>query len=238
MLKGTVDFPHYLINHFKPMDILGTTDYNPLARLIWKETWFKGKWWWWLVPYVKRMHLCTHIAVMVLGKDKYKWVMEMDVSKLRNRYIKDADGSILSPMEYIALSKGDRCGYRLLRVNSGLILSPIEKYMPVNKKDRHITWIGSPYGLGTDEKRFEANEKMFELYRKGVEYDYLDLLSFTSLTKKLKIGGTDDAFICSELPQRVFEQMGILPPAVAPMSPMQWQNDRRFTYNVRIAERN
>lgn len=235
-MKGAVDLTNYMLNSFQPLDIFGTTDYNPLARIIWKETWYKGKWYWFLIPYVKRAHLCTHIAVSVIGKDKRKWLMEMDVTKMRTRYLKEVDGSIIAPEEWTLLDDGDKCAYKEIQVPSGLLLSEFNKYMPEKIRDRHITWIGRPYGLKTDALRMEANEKMFDLYRKGVEYDYMDLMSFTSLASKYQMHGSKDVFICSELPQRVFEHLGIMPASEQPMSPMQWQLNRNFTYNVRTAE--
>jgi hypothetical protein len=232
--KGIVDLKEYVEKTFCPLDIFGTTDFHPVARIIWKETWYRGKWNWFLVPYKKRAHLSTHIAVAVLGKDGRKWIMEMDHTKLRDRYVStDGSNCILSQEEWVCFSEKDRKSFRKIQVTSGLILSPLEKYMTTNPKDAHVCWVGRSLGIRNGQMRNRANELMFEYYRMGVNYDYKDLFSFPSFLQKAKIHGSEDVLICSELPQRIFQHLGILNNIEKPMSPMDWQVDRKITYPIR-----
>jgi len=230
---GIVDLKDYLERAFCPMDILGTTSFSPLARIIWSQTWRKGKWFNWFLPYSQRVHLSTHIAVAVLGKDGRKWIMEMDETSLQDRYINELEGKLIDKLDWDCLSPEDQLLYKKVKINTGCMLRPFEKYMTENVKDDHVCWIGRSLGLHDEHIRHAANELMFMYYHGGVEYDYKDLFSFPKFLKKLKLHGKEDVFICSELPQRVFQQLGIIKNVEQAMSPMDWQVNRTITYPVR-----
>jgi len=230
---GIVDLKSYVEQEFQPLDILGTTSYSAIARIIWSQTWRKGKWFNFLIPYHKRAHLSTHIAVTVLGKDGRKWIMEMDYTSLQDRYINESECSIIDKIDWECLSPKDQALYKNVKINTGLMLRPFEKYITENVKNDHVCWIGRPRRIQKESVLYAANELMFIYYRAGVDYDYKDLFSFPKFLQKLKLHGTEDAFICSELPQRVFQQLGIIRDVERVMSPMDWQIDRTITRTIK-----
>ena len=231
--KGIVDLKSYVEQEFQPLDILGTTSYSALARIIWSQTWRKGKWFNFFIPYHKRAHLSTHIAVTVLGKDGRKWIMEMDHTSLQDRYLNELEKTLIDETDWICLSPEDQALYRKVKINTGLMLRPFEKYITENIKNEHVCWIGRSLGIQDSAGMHAANELMFKYYRVGVEYDYKDLFSFPKFLHKFKLHGTEEAFICSELPQRVFQKLGIIRNVERVMSPMDWQIDRTITRTIK-----
>lgn len=232
-LKGIVDLKGYVEKDFQPLDILGTTSYSALARIIWSQTWRKGKWFNWFIPYIQRAHLSTHIAVTVLGRDGRKWIMEMDGTSLQDRYLNELDNVLIDKLDWDCLSPEDQALYRKVKINTGLMLRPFEKYITENVKNDHVCWIGRSLGIQDEAVLHAANELMFMYYHAGVEYDYKDLFSFPKFLKKLKLHGTEEVFICSELPQRVFQQLGIIRNVSQAMSPMDWQINRTISRTIK-----
>lgn len=217
-----IDFKSYMEKHFQPLDIIGTTSYGPIAREIWRNTWAKGKLSAMFIWYKHRANLSTHTAITCLGRNGKKWIMEMDNTQKQKRYISTDLKNMIDPEEYKLVEHSLSGSFREVNIFSGVILSKSEKYYAENICSPHICWIGRFPQL-TDPIIKNGNEWLFERFREGVSYDYLDILAQWKLTETWKILGSSNIYICSELVQRCFEHCGILAKQDAPMTPMNWQ---------------
>ena len=219
-----INFEKYIEEQFQPLDVIGTTNFSPIAREIWRNTWERGnplalfKW------YPKRKNLSTHTAVTFLGKDGQRWLLEMTNTKYVFRFVNIENGRMLLPQEWVALKDGEQSMYRKVKILSGLKLSKPEKYFADNERRAHVCCIRRYINI--DQKSMAiGNEWLYKRYKEGVPYDYNDIIALWNFAEKLGINilGSQDIYVCSELPQKLFEYLGILEHSYIPMTPMQWQ---------------
>ncbi len=222
-----IDFERYMTTNFRPLDVIGTTSFGPIAREIWRNTWGKKSILSWFTGYAKRANYSTHTAITCVGKDGRPWLMEMDMTKKRKRYISRDLKNVLLPEEYLYVKHSCSDKFKEVNVFSGVIRSEPSKYFTDNIKSAHVCWIGRCQQL--DRYQMDrGNEWLFEKHREGVPYDYLDIIALWDIAKKMKILGSSNIYVCSELVQRCYEHINILPKQIAPMTPMDWELDKRF----------
>ena len=214
-----IDFKHYMNNQAQALDLIGTTSYGFLARAIWRSTWNKGRLAW-FKPYHKRAHLSTHTAMVCIGKDGRKWIIEMDMTRWQPRYVSKDRKEIFGPEDLYDIA--GRKDLDTIRVFSGVKLTKPEEYFTDKIRDPHVCWIGRFPGFN-DYTLNKGNEWLFETYREGVPYDLADILGEWVVTKKLKISGSSNVYICSELAQRCFEHICVLQKTITTMDPRDWQ---------------
>jgi len=219
-----INFEKYIDEKFQPLDVIGTTNLSFIAREIWRNTWERGnplalfKW------YPKRKNLSTHTAVTFLGLDGRKWLLEMTNTGSRVRFVNTENGRIILPQEYVALKDGEQSMYKKVKILSGLKMSQPDKYFADNENRAHVCCIKRYINIDkTDVGR--GNEWLYKKYKFGVQYDYRDIVALWDFAEKLGINviGSKDIYVCSELPQKLFEFLGILQESFIPMTPMDWQ---------------
>ena len=146
----------------------------------------------------------------------------MDNTHSQKRYVTTDLRDVLLPEEYKRVEHSLKNYFHEVNIFSGLKLTDPEEYYTNNIRAPHVCWIGRCDLIGKD-KRNRGNEWLYDKYWKGVPYDYFDLIALWTLTKKLKIYGTDNIFICSELIQRLFEYLDLLEYSIFPITPQEWQ---------------
>jgi hypothetical protein len=227
-----VNLQKYIENDFIPLDILGITSYGIVARAIWRNTWAKGNPLSIFYPYSKRLTLSTHTAVACIGSDGRKWLMEMDNSRCRLRYIARDGKNLLLPEEYDGVDPSQKKHFQKIRIFSGLKRTDPVEYVTDKSKSAHVCWIGR-YSILDKESIRDGNEWLFDKYREGVPYDYYDLLALWKWTRKLRVFGNSSVYVCSELAQRCYEHINALEYSVTPMTPMDWQKSALMTSVVK-----
>ena len=216
-----IDFEKYITTHFQPLDIVGTTSFGPLARIIWRNTWARNDPFFWLKWYRLRSMLSTHIDVTCIGEDGKAGIMGMDRSAMQVRYLSlEREGEMWTEREFRSrILSGP---FRRVEVYSGIRRREPSIYFTTNVRHAHVCWIGRYPGLTIKQLR-AGNEWLFETHRQGVPYDYWDILSMWQVLDRFDFKGSNRAFICSEYPQRCYEKLGILRYKRAPMTPKEWQ---------------
>lgn len=218
-----IDFRKYIEERFKPLTIIGTTSFGPVDRIIWHNTWAQNDPFWWFRWYRSRAMKATHIAVTAIGLDSRKWIFEMDMTKRIVRYVSD-DGDIKLPEEYEAMHYDMKLRYREVFIFSGLERHDPSKYYADNIYSAHVCWIGE-YTRFDSGNLDDGNEWLFDKYRNGVPYNYADILLHWDFARKIGINvmGSPEIYICSEMPQRLFEHLGVFQISNHVMTPMEWQ---------------
>ena len=221
-----IDFEKYINSNFMPLDVIGTTNFSPIAKAIWRYTWgSKLPFLSWFTSYKKRSMLPTHTAITCVGKDGRPWLMEMDMTKCRVRYISEEMQNILTSEEYDLVKHSLGGMFVKKYVFSGITKSSPEKYYTKNIKQAHVCNIQRSMILDRIQMG-KGNEWLFEKYREGVPYDFNDIIALSGLSKKIKILGSSNIFVCSELVQRCYESIGVLPRNGIPMTPKDWCNNK------------
>lgn len=228
-----INFKKYIDNHFKPLDVIGTTSFGVTARAIWMNTWGRKKVLSWFSPYWRRANCSTHTAITCLGKDGRKWLMEMDNTKSCKRFVSEDLKSVLLPEEFELIEHSLKSNYHEINVFSGIKLTKPEDYYTDNIYNPHVCWIGRyPY---IDYDRIQkGNEWLFDKYREGVPYDYVDIIALWNIGKRIDILGSSNVYVCSELVQRCYEAVGLLTYSEIPMTPQEWQEHKMMTEVVII----
>lgn len=219
-----IDLKKYFEVDFKPLDVIGTTSFGVVPRQIWRNTWGRGKRLSLFYPYSKRASNSTHTAITCMGNDGRKWIMEMDNTIPRKRYISESLKKVILPEEYEFVQPSLKKGFKEVTIFSGVKLTYPHAYFTNNIRHAHACWIGR-YEEMSDDMAKRGNEWLFDKYREGVPYDYFDILALWKWTKCLKVLGLSTIYICSELVQRCFEHLNIIQYSVAPVTPKQWQEN-------------
>ena len=160
-----VDFKRYLETCFRPLDVIGTTSYGPLARAIWRNTWARrrpfafifGCW------YRGRAGLATHNAITCVNNCGKPCLMEMDTSQRQKRYVGKTIESVLLPEEYAKVEHSCSNLYDAVEVYSGVYLTSPEKYFATTIRDNHVCWIGRCPSL-KDGLLQKGNNWLFDKY--------------------------------------------------------------------------
>lgn len=218
-----IDLKKYFKNNARIGDIATTTSFGLLPRIIYKKTWGKRRK---LLPYRKRAHLGTHVAIVIKYRGKWCFI-EMDATSVQKRYYYTLTNEIFTPREYAQVKHAVERECIAFRIVSGCEITPWKEYATDNLRSPHICWIGRHPEVGTVAE--DMNEWYINKYRYGVKYDFCDLPTFMEWNKRIGIVGSKNEYICSELPEAAFQVMNIRTRDYSkPWSPMDWQKDSKM----------
>lgn len=220
-------FERYINSAFRPLDIVGTTSYGIIPRAIWRMTWGRKRRIRWFLPYRFRAMHSTHIAVASIGRNGQPWLIEMDGGKFRTRYVSRELGQMVTPDEFSILEHSCKDLFEKVKIFSGVSLTEPQKYMTRRIRAAHVCWIGRMPSLA-EKQLSSGNEWLYDKYRHGVPYDYADLIALWNISKSLQVIGSDNIYVCSELPQKCFEHIGVFRKSIIPMTPMDWQINKKI----------